>query len=224
MAATLGADDIDFLEFPNADLLKEITGIDPQPAGAHVLLDQDIGVRSTQRFALAEVGGSVEVALWPGEMKSQAQYLYRDGRGSAMVEAARDCGWKIIPSPHLAFFNSRPSQRLYMAPELDAETYAARWEGTDGEQIGRHPRDHIRDSIWPWLKERNYASDEDDGVFESFLTLLGRRPADLRPGMRFRQRYGAPGAADRHAFAKTVRRDVNTILAAASEPTLAGSP
>lgn len=129
--------------------MYEITGIEPEPAGAHVLLSKHVGTRSIQRFALAEVSGAVEVALWPGEMKSQARYLYNNGRGAAMVRAARSCDWKVVPSPHLAFFNSHPRQRLYMAPLLDAEVYATRWEGADGEQIGRHARDTVRRVIWP---------------------------------------------------------------------------
>ena len=41
----------------------------------------------------------------------------------------------------------------------------------------------------PTLKERGYAAAEDDSVFGEFLTILGRRQADLRPGMRFRRQW-----------------------------------
>lgn len=124
MTARMGADDVGTFDSPRPRLLREITGIEPEPAGVHVLLDKHIGVRSTQRLALADVGGGIEVAFWPAELKSQAEYLYRDGRGTAMVAAARSRGWDVRASPHLGFFNSRPSQRLYMAPEIDAEVYA----------------------------------------------------------------------------------------------------
>lgn len=221
MSSRIGADDVDFFDSPRPKLLREVSGIDPEPAGVHVLLDKHLGVRSTQRFALADVGGGIEVALWPGELKSQAEYLYDDGRGMAMVAAARSCGWTVVPSPHLAFFNSRPSQRLYMAPNVDAAQYAGRWEGEDRHWIGRHPRDEVRQRIWPWLKRRGYATEADDAVLETFLSLLGKRPVDVRPAMRFRRRWDEAATRDRRALVDEIRGNLNTILAAAGEPTLA---
>lgn len=138
MTARIGADDSGFFESPRPQLLREISGIQPEPSGVHVLL-YDHGVQSTQRLALGDVGGGIVVALWPAELKSQAEYLYADGRGKAMVAAARKREWDVTPTPHLAFFNSAPAERLYMAPEVDAAEYAVRWEKTDGRHIGRHP-------------------------------------------------------------------------------------
>ncbi len=222
MTARIGADDVDFFDSPQPRLLREISGIEPEPAGVHVLLDKHLGVRSTQRLALADVGGGIEVALWPAELKSQAEYLYRAGRGSAMVVAARNCGWQVRPSPHLGFFNSRASQRLYMAPEIDAEVYAERWEGDDGREIGQHSREEVRQNLWPWLKKRDYASAKDDAVLQQFLSILGRRNVHLRPGMRFRRRWDRSEVQElgERDLASAVRRDVNAILAAAGEPGL----
>ena len=116
--------------------------------------------RSAQRLAFGDVGGGIVVGLWPAELKRQADYLYTDGRGGAMVAAATQRGWEVRPSPHLAFFNSAPAQRLYMDPELDAEVYAERWEGADGRLIGQHSGEEVRHHLWPWLKQRGYASAE----------------------------------------------------------------
>lgn len=225
MTARIGADDVGTFDSPRPRLLQEISGIEPEPAGVHVLLDKHLGVRSTQRLALADIGGGIEVALWPGELKSQAEYLYRAGRGKAMVSAARSCGWHVRPSPHLGFFNSRASQRLYMAPEIDAEVYAERWEGADGRQIGQHSPEEVRQNLWPWLKERGYASAEDDAVLQQFFSILGRRNAHLRPAMRFRRRWDRSEAQElgERSLANSVRQDVNAILAAAGEPSLAAA-
>src|SRR5207302_9483990 len=137
-------------------LLREITGIEPERQGRHVLLDTHAGVRSIQRLALADKGGAVLVALWPAELKSQAEYLYSDGRALAMIDAARARSWTVEPSPHLAFFNSSASQRLYMSPPIASEDYARRWGGADREMIGRHPAAALRTTLRPWLEHRGY--------------------------------------------------------------------
>lgn len=226
MTARIGADDIGFFESPRPKLLREISAIEPEPSGVHVLLD-DQGVRSTQRLALGDVGGGIVVALWPAELKPQAEYLYADGRGKAMVVAALERGWKVKPRPHLGFFNSAPTQRLYMAPDdVDAEEYAERWEGADGRQIRQHSSEEVRQHLWPWLEQRGYASADDDDVLEQFLPILGRRPAHLRPGMRFRRRWDSTeiDRLGRNELASAVRADVNAILGAAGEPALPASP
>ena len=119
----IGADDVDPFESPRPDLLREITGIEPVPTGTRVMLDE-ARIRSTQRLALADVGGGVIVGLWPAELQPQAQFLYQQGRGGRLIAAARERGWSVKPSPHLGFFNSRHTQRLYMNPEVSAEEYA----------------------------------------------------------------------------------------------------
>lgn len=218
MTARIGADDVGWFDSPRPDLLREITGIEPEPARVHVLLDKHLGVRSIQRLAIGDVGGTIIVALWPAELRSQAQYLYESGRAQAMLAAARERGWDAEPSPHLAFFNSRPSQRLYMRPDIAVEDYARRWEGPDRDLIGRHPTEAAREILWPWLKERRYADDGDDGVFERFALTLGRRPVDMRPGLRLKRRWKAR-AVDRD-MASSIRDDVNAILGSAGEPRL----
>jgi hypothetical protein len=225
VTARIGADDIGFFESPRPQLLREISAIEPEPSGVHVLLDKHAGVRSTQRLALSDVGGGIVVALWPAELKPQADYLYTHGRGKAMVVAARERGWDVRPSPHLAFFTSAPSQRLYMAPEVDAEEYAERWEGVDARHIGQHSSEEVRQHLWPWLKERGYASAEDDDVMEQFLSLLGRRPAHFRPAMRFRRRWDLAeiDRLGRNELASAVRTEVNAILRASGEPALPAS-
>jgi hypothetical protein len=223
MAARIGADDLVFFETPRPDLLREVSGIEPEAPGTHVLLDGDAHVRSTQRLALADFGGGVVVGLWPAELKSQAEYLYRDGRASAMIAAARERRWTVEGSPQLAFYNSRPAQRLYLRPTVSAEEYVRRWEGGDGRRIGQHSRDEVQRSLWPWLKERGYASASDDGVLDDFLAILGRRPAHLRPGMRLRRHWDAGALRElggRAEIARAIRRDVNLILGAAGEPVL----
>lgn len=224
-AARLGADDVHLFDTPLPDLLREITGIEPVPTGTHVRLDE-ARVRSTQRLALADIGGGIAVALWPAELQAQAEFLYQQGRAGRLIAAARERGWNVKPSPHLAFFNSRHSQRLYMDPDVSAEDYARRWEGPDGRRIGRHSPDEVRLVIWPWLKERGYAKESDDDVFEDFLVILGRRRADLRPGLRLNRRWDADAVkalGGRKELAVAVRRDVDGVLGAVGEWSLPAS-
>jgi hypothetical protein len=224
MAAQIGADDLDFTA-TDPPLLRDVSGIDPEPTGKHVLLGQ-IGVRSTQRLAIGDRGGTTVAALWPGELKPQAQYLYSSGRSAALIAAARALDWSVDPSPHLGFRNSPAALRLYMAPDVAAETYARRWEGPDGWRIGQHTSEELRRVLWPWLKEREYVTDHDDDVLERFLQILGRRPAHLRPGLRLKRRWDRDAQralGGRRELALAIRSDVNEILGAAGEPRLSAS-
>lgn len=216
MSATIGTRDIDLYASPLPDLLRETTRIAPVETGTHVLLE-DHGVRSMQRLAMADIGGMVVVALWPAELKAQANYLYGGGLARPMISAARGCGWTAEPSPHLAFRNSRSQLRLYMAPRLDAVEYARRWEGGDLKRVGAHNRADLRNNLWRWLKRRGYADDGDNPIFEEWLgTCLGNRPALLRAALRLKRSL----PADHAGLAEKIRAEVNTILAAAGEPEL----
>lgn len=221
MAARIGADDLKYFETPRRDLLREISGIEPEPGGTHVRLDKETGVRSTQRLALADSGGSVVVGFWPAELKAQAEFLYAGGRAQAMIAAARERDWTVESSPQLAFYTSSPPQRLYLSRDVPAEEYARRWEGQDGPRIRQYLRDELREELWPWLKKRGYASEADDPILEEFLRILGRRPAHLRPGMRFRKMWRSEVSDVRGAgFATAIRHEVNFILGVAGEPRL----
>src|SRR4051812_31845844 len=105
-----------------------------------------------------------------------------------------------------------------MTTPIDALEYVRRWESGDLRRVGQHTRDAVEKTIWPWLKERGYADDDDDGELAVFLnTQLGKRPAFLRPGLRLKRRWDA-AAANSKSIADEVRAEVNAILAAAGEP------
>jgi hypothetical protein len=221
MPATIGPDDLDVYSAPRRELLERIVGVAAEEAETHAMLP---GVQSTQRLALAEFDGRLEVALWPGELTAQAQYLYGNRKGTAIVAAARSRGWTALAAPQIAFFNSRPTQRLYLNTNIDAADYAARWENGDLAFVGQYPRETVRSELWPWLLERGYAEQTDTAVFDEFVaTCLGRRPAHLRPGLRLR---GSWTAEDVRALGgetnavKSIQADVNAILGAADEPPL----
>jgi hypothetical protein len=219
MTAQIGADDLALFEEPQPSLLQRVSGIFPEPRGLHVLLE-DHGVRSTQRLALSGFGGGLVVALWPAELKNQAEFLYGNRLGIPMIAKARELGWTANPAPQLAFRSSAPSQRLYMTTPVDALEYACRWESGDLRQVGQHTRDEIERTIWPWLKARHYADDGDDTELAIFLnTQLGKRPAFLRPGLRLKRRWDA-AASGSQTIADEIRAEVNAILAAAGEPPL----
>jgi hypothetical protein len=223
MRAQLGADDVQLFQRPEPGLLRKVSGLAPEPGGLHVLLDGH-RVRSTQRLALSLFRDGLVVALWPAELKPQAEYLYGERLGTPMVARATERGWFTAGSPHLAFRNSAPAQRLYMIPACDAREYARRWEDGDLGRVGQHTRREIEEVLWPWLKSSGYADEDDDRVLRLFLDgQLGRRPAYLRPGLRLRGEWDADAvtqAGGLDGLAAMIRSDVNSILAAANEPPL----
>jgi hypothetical protein len=220
MPARIGHDPPLF-KTPHPDLLREITGITPEPDGAHVRLDP--GVRSTQRLALDDVGGSLVAGLWWAELKPQARYLYAGGRARALLAAAGALGWCATPNPHLAFYTAHPQQRLYLEARVDVDEYARRWEREDGQWIGQYSGPEVRRTLWPWLKQRGYATAADDEVLDRFLVLLGRRGAHLRPGLRLVRTWDPASQralVGSDELAAAVRRAVNGVLVAPGEPEL----
>ena len=58
---------------------------------------------------------------------------------------------------HLAFRNAPVAQRLYLHCHLEITEYIHRWSGNDFAQIRAHRYDEILESLWPRLRERQYA-------------------------------------------------------------------
>lgn len=214
MTATIGPNDVDIHEHLQPDLLRRISGLRPVEKGTHVLLE---GARSTQRLMAGEVGGAVWLALCPAELKEHAVYLYGNGLARPMISTALSEGWTAAAAPHLAFRNSGAAVRLYMAPEIDPLEYARRWEDGDLSWVGAYRQTDVSRTLWPWLKRRGYANDDDDAVLEEWLaSRLGRRAAFLRAGLRLKRRC-EPGES-----AVALRAEINAIFAAAKEPPLGG--
>ena len=81
-------------------------------------------------------------------------------------------------------------------------------------------QDEVRRVLWPWLKDRGYATASDDDVLEEFLKILGRRRAHLRPGLRMNRRWDAEAVkalGGERELAVAIRRDVDAILGAVGE-------
>jgi hypothetical protein len=212
MAAQIGPPDPELYEDPHPALLERLTGITPEERGTHVLLDAH-GVVSTQRLALR--GVSLTAALWPAELKEQAEHLYGEQLATPMIRCAQERGWRAEPAPQLAFRSSAPDRRLYMVITEDALSYARRWEGSDFSHIGQYERAPLRRELWPWLKSIGFITDGDDNVFEEWIgTRLGNRPAFFRAGLRL---------VGSRPEVEALREDVNAILAAAGEPPLPAS-
>jgi hypothetical protein len=217
MTTAIGPDDPDDLhihESPRPRTLREITGLPPVSNGTHVLLDA-LGVRSAQRLAAGDVGGTLMLAIWPAELKTQAVHLYGKHLGRPMISTALSEGWSAEPAPQLAFWQSAAAVRLYLRPGTDALEYARRWEEEDLNWVGAYSRADLSRVLWPWLKGRSYASDADDPILDQWLgSYLGRRQAFLRPGVRLKRRCGPDDTPE------SLRREIDAILAAAGEPAL----
>jgi hypothetical protein len=112
-------------------------------------------------------------------------------------------------------------QRLYLHCRLEITEYIHLWSGTDIAQIRAHYYDDIKENLWPWLRERQYAGAEDDQQIDAFLKRLGRRPAHLRPGIKVERIWPWPHAVDldeRGALASEVRTAIAELLTALDEP------
>jgi hypothetical protein len=229
MAAQIGTDGLDLPGDPCPKLLADVTWVQPERGGEWVnLAKQHPGFRSAQRFhstqrlrvrVLAD-GSGVEVATYPAELGEQARYLYGGGLGPALVDAGRERGWKVEPSPHIAYWRASPGRRLYMCPPVDALRYVACWEDKDG--LGRvhgYTREEVEDELWPWLKQRGFADDGDNVELRRFLDecLPRKQRAHMRPGLRFRRVWKSePGSA----LAERIRNDFDAVFAVANEPAL----
>jgi len=159
------------------------------------------------------------VATWPAELKPQACYLYGGGLGSALVAAARERGWTVEPSPHIAFRTAAAGRRLYMSPSLKPLAYVACWEDEDAlSRIGgNYARGAVEHELWPWLKQMEFADDGDDAVLLRFLDeFLGNWPANMRPGLRFRRRWKFAEMAELGSgLAETIRSEFDAVFAVA---------
>jgi hypothetical protein len=223
MTAQIGDDGLDLLGDPLLKLLTDVAGVQPQPGGEWVHLQDKLGFRSIQRLVIRDGADGVVVATWPTELAVQARYLYGGGLGSALVAAARERGWTVIPSPHIAYYSASPARRLYMLPPVAPLDYAACWEDEDGfSRIGgNHTREYVEHELWPWLKQRGFADDGDDDVLARYLDEYLRMPAQMRPGLRFRRVWSPAEVAEMgSALAETIRSDFDAVFAVANEPAL----
>jgi hypothetical protein len=122
---------------------------------------------------------------------------------------------------YLAFHNAPAAQRLYLHCHLDPSDYIRRWSGKDFDQVGAHPHNRIREDLWPWLRERQYAGPEDDQQLDAFLHRLGRRDAHLRPSIEVQPTWPWAQAVDldeRGTLASEVRNAIAELLRALDEP------
>ena len=69
--------------------------------------------------------------------------------------------WQATPNLQVGLRNASPPQRLYPSCRLPVAEYARRWSGADFAQVGAHRPDQIRQVLWPWLLERQYAAPKD---------------------------------------------------------------
>jgi hypothetical protein len=226
MTAQIGADGLDLFGDPLLELLTEVARAQPQPGREWVNLEKHPGFRSAQRLRIDDRDGGVVVATWPAELARQARYLYGRGLGSALVAAAIERGWTVIPSPHIAYYTASPDRRLYLRPSVEPLDYAACWEDEDGfgRIGGNSTREYVEHELWPWLKQRGFADDGDDSVLARFLDEYLRMPAQLRPGLRFRRVWSPAEAAELgSALAEAIRSDVDAVFAVAGEPPLSST-
>jgi len=229
-STTLGrADDDELRENRLTAVLREAIGIEAvQPVvrpeiGSVVMLDSAIGTTSTQRLCLQQHGDALILRTWLAELKSQAKALYRTDRAQRLTQLLSEpCAvWHARPNVHLAFWNAAAALRLYPHCHLEAIEYVQRWTGGDFAWVRAHPRDGLRSSLWPWLRNRQYAEPEDDDQLDGFLNRLGRRDIHLRPSLEMTRYWPWAEAVDldeRGALTGDVRSAVAELLSVLREP------
>jgi hypothetical protein len=211
-------------------LLRQATGLNevvperPPVIGARVvMLDALIGTKSTQRISLQQRDEGLALSTKPAELKPQAKALYRTDSAEQLLDllARRPEAWRARPNAHLAFWNASPGQRLYLSCRLPVTNYVRRWMGDDFTQIRAYHRDEVCESLWPWLRERQYAAAEDDQELDKFMSRLGRRDAHLRPSIEIWRIWPwayAVEADERGTLAREVRTAITELLTVLGEP------
>jgi hypothetical protein len=210
-------------------LLREATGlaeVEPERhdgIGAAVMLDAAIKTKATQRISLYQQDDNLVLCTWPAELKPQADALYRTGRAQRLTDfvAKHSERWQARPNMQLAFRFAAPRHRLFLHCHLEITEYIRRWSGDDFTQIGAHHYEDIRGTLWPWLRERHYASPEDDEQLDAFLKRLGHRDTHLRPGIELRRTWPWTHAVEldeRGTLAGEIRAAVTELLVALDEP------
>lgn len=209
-------------------LLRHATGVDEVRAGgsgsAEAMLDAALGTRCVQRLMLRREGDELVLAIAAGELKPQALAFYASGRATRAVKLADGEGWTASPSLYLGYRGAQTqAQRLYPTCRLSLDEYVRRWSEEDQGHIGAYQHDKVRTELWPWLKQRGYASQEDDRHLDEFLDALGRRDAHLRPRVEIVRRWAWPEAEhldERKQLASEVREATTDLLSALEEPPL----
>jgi hypothetical protein len=228
-STTLGrAGDDDLRERRLTAVLRQAIGLDlvrpvrPEIGGV-VMLDAAIGTKTTQRICLQQHGDTLILRTWLAELKPQAQALYRTGKTKRLIHLLSERGgqWYARANVHLAFRNAAAALRLYPHCRLEATEYIQRWSGDDFAWVGAHSRDELRSTLWPWLRNRQYAGPEDDDELDAFLNRLGRRDAHLRPSLEVTRYWPWAEAVEldeRGALTGDLRSAVNELLSALGEP------
>ncbi len=101
------------------------------------------------------------------------------------------------------------------------KTGAHPWDDSDFAQVGACRYDKNREFLWLWLRERQYATAEDDQRLETFLKRLGHRDAHLRPSIRLCRTWPWPHAAEldeRGTLVTDIRTAARELLDALDEP------
>jgi hypothetical protein len=187
------------------------------------MVDAELGTETVQRIVLVPLGEGLALRTNPAELKPQAEALYRTGRVRQLTDFLARSGdkWQARANLQLGFRNSSPRQRLFPTCRLPVAEYARRWSGADFAQVGAHRPDQVRQGLWPWLLERQYATPGDEDDLDAFLGRLGRRDAHLRPGISIQRTWpwGQANEADeRGMLASEVRTAVTEVLTALGEP------
>lgn len=203
-------------------LLAQATRLEVREAHhLHALLP---GAASVQRVALEARAEALAVALWPGELKPQAQHLYGDmTRVQRLAALAEEDGWQVRPNPHVSYFKAPAPRRWYLTSALSPSAYLRQWGAEDLPQVGAHGRDELERELWPWLLKRGYGQSADRPGLERLLATRHER-FFLRPGVeviRYWDWDHAQRLDEEQRLEDEIAQAIDRVLSLLDEPLLA---
>jgi hypothetical protein len=153
----------------------------------------------------------------------QALAFYGDRRGSHMLGRLTGDGWHVATTPHLAFWNSPPEQRLYLSPNLSVSQYVTLFEGEGLAMVGQYSPDELSTVVWPWLVDNRLAGRATAADRDGFARRLGQRPLHIRPGMEVTRRWTISDAVQleqRRRLHRALRSAIELVFGVLEEPPL----
>jgi hypothetical protein len=189
----------------------------------HVRTDVVPGTRCLQRVGLSVGDGGLLLRFWPAEQKREARALYGDGQGELLLRRLRTDGWSVVATPHLAFWNSSPEQRLYLTPRLSVSEYVRFFSGDGLAMVGQHPREELARVVWPWLVRSRLAGSATMADRDRFARGLGQRPLHVRPGLEVTRRWTVDDAVRLEHSGRlvvAVRSAIELVFRTLGEPPL----
>lgn len=205
------------------NILSEVTGKEATQHAARATVRVPAErIKAIQRIDLYAETDQLVLAMWPGELKAQAQHLYGSPeRVEALLRVTEMDEWSLKPCFNVAYRNANYHARWYTTPSMDGATYAKGWT-RDLENAGGWRRERLENGeLWAWLLDRGYAVEEDR---PGLNRLLETRVQDFhaRPTLEIRRSWSWAEAVEADdgegRLIDEIGEAITAVLAAVDQP------